>query len=185
MLSIGFTAYADVLEQKSLDSFIENTCDVIQEYDADKEFTVDDNDNNDFQSCRLIVKATGSFDTFGAKENIKGFEDIHILQYKSASATKSAYNKLKDEKNVGSVGIDKIVSPLQDDNDKEEDTSTDVFPESSNGHLCDWATERTQSAQVNEYIKKNNIPLTDLTVGVIDTGVDYNHEFLKRQNCPY
>ena len=30
-LSIGFTAYADVLEQKSLESFIENTCDVIQE----------------------------------------------------------------------------------------------------------------------------------------------------------
>ena len=63
--------------------------------------------------------------------------------------------------------------------EEESDTSTDVFPESSNGHLCDWATERTQSAQINEYIKKNNISLTDLTVGVIDTGVDYNHEFLK------
>ena len=178
-LSIGFTAYANVLDQKSLDNFIVNTCDVIQEYDSDKEFTVDDNECNDFQSCRLIVKATGSFDTFGAKENIKGFEDIHILQYKSVSDTKSAYNKLKDEKNVESIGIDKIVSPLLDDNNEEKDTSTDFIPRSSNGHLCDWATERTQSAQINEYIKKNNISLTDLTVGVIDTGVDYNHEFLK------
>ena len=39
--------------------------------------------------------------------------------------------------------------------------------------------QNAQSAQVNQYIKKNNIPVTDITVGIIDQGVDYNHEFLK------
>lgn len=30
-----------------------------------------------------------------------------------------------------------------------------------------------------EYINENDIPLTDITVGVIDSGEDYNHEFLQ------
>lgn len=176
-LSIGFTAYADVVEQKSIDSFIENTCDIIHEYDENKDFSVVDN-SDDFQTCRLIVKANGAFDDLSAVEHIKGFMGFHILQYKSESDAEIAYNSFLNEKNILSVSVDKIVSPVQAE-ENDFDTSTDVFPESTNGHLCDWATERTQSAQVNEYIKANNIPLTDITVGVIDQGVDYNHEFLE------
>lgn len=175
-----------MLEEKAIDNFIENSCEIIREYDADKDFiSKDENvsaysseDNENFQTCRLIVKAEGSFDNFGAAEHIKGFMGFYILQYENETDTENAYNSLLNEKNVLSVNIDKIVSPAQAE-EEEVDTLTDVFPESSNGHLCDWATERTQSAQVNEYIKKNNIPLTDITVGVIDQGVYYNHEFLK------
>lgn len=189
-LSIGFTAYADVLEEKAINNFVDSSCEMIREYDADKTFesnetsqnedtqALDNKETLDFQTCRLIVKADGSFDTYGAKEHIKGFKDFHILQYKDEKSTEYAYTALQNEKNVLSVNIDKIVSPKQAEA-TEEDTSTDVFPESSNGHLCDWATERTQTAQVNQYIKENNIPLTDITVGVIDQGVDYNHEFLQ------
>lgn len=179
-LSIGFTAYAEVLEEKAVESFVDNACEVIQEHDADKELlpSEDEDDEPDFQTCRLIVKADGGFDDFGAVEHIKGFMDFHILQYKNETDTENAYNSLSKQKNIVSVNIDKIVSPIQAEED-ESDTSTDVFPQSTNGHLCDWATERTQSAQVNEYIKKNNIPLTDITVGVIDQGIDYNHEFLQ------
>ena len=184
--SIGFTAYADVLEEKSIDKFINNSCEIIREYDADKDFVSEDENmsayssamSGNFQTCRLIVKADGAFDNCGAVEHIKGFMNFHILQYENEADTESAYNFLLNEKNILSVSIDKIVSPAQAEDD-EVDTSTDVFPESSNGHLCDWATERTGSARVNEYIKENDIPLTDITVGVIDQGVDYNHEFLK------
>lgn len=184
-LSAGFTAYADVLEEKAIDNFIENSCEIIREYDADKDFISEEEaisaynseKNENFQTCRLIVEADGAFDDFGAIEHIKGFEGFHILQYKSESDAEIAYNSLLTEKNILSVNIDKTVSPLQ--SEEAEDTATDVFPESTNGHLCDWSTERTQSAPVNEYIKKNNIPLTDITVGVVDTGVDYNHEFLQ------
>lgn len=82
---------------------------------------------------------------------------FHILQYKNETDAENAYNSLLIEKNILSVSVDKILSPVQAE-ENEVDTSTDVFPESSNGHLCDWATERTQSAQVNEYIKANNSP---------------------------
>jgi len=152
-LSIGFTAYADVLEEKAIDNFVENSCEIIREYDADKDFISEDenvsayssNNSEDFQTCRLIVKADGTFNDFGAAEHIKGFMDFHILQYENETDTENAYNSLLTEKSVLSVNIDKIVSPAQAE-EEEVDTSTDVFPESSNGHLCDWATERTQSA---------------------------------------
>lgn len=178
-LSIGFTAYADVIEEKAVESFVDNACEVIQKYDSDKTLEDPDSDSNkpDFQTCRLIVKVDGNFDDFGAKKHIKGFKDIHILQYENESSAKEAYCSLQNEKNVLSVSVDEIVVPLQSDYPYED--ATEVFPQSTNGHLCDWATERTQSAQVIDYIEENNIPLTDITVGVIDSGVDYNHEFLQ------
>ena len=71
-----------MLEEKAIDNFIENSCEIIREYDADKDFiSKDENvsaysseDNENFQTCRLIVKAEGSFDNFGAAEHneVKG-----------------------------------------------------------------------------------------------------------------
>ena len=149
-LSIGFTAYADVLAEKEIDNFIENSCEIIREYDVDKDFISEDetisaynsDKSEDFQTCRLIVEADGAFDDFGAVEHIKGFMGFHILQYKNETDAENAYNSLLIDKNVLSVSIDRIVSPVQAE-ENEVDTSTDVFPESTNGHLCDWATERT------------------------------------------
>ena len=149
-LSIGFTAYADVLKEKAIDNFIENSCEIIREYDADKDFISEDESTSadtsqrdeNFQTCRLIVKAEGGFNDYGAIEHIKGFMGFHILQYKNETDAEYAYNALLSEKNVLSVSVDRIVSPAQAE-EEEVDTSTDVFPESSNGHLCDWATERT------------------------------------------
>lgn len=178
-VSIGFTAYADVLEGQAVERFVDNACDVIQDYDSEKVLTPSEEESNepDFQTCRLIVKADGSFDTFGALEHIKGFKNIHILQYEDENSAKQAYEALENEPNVLFVSVDGVVSPKLSDDRFEG--ATEVFPESYNGHLCDWATERTQSAQVIEYINENDIPLTDITVGVIDSGVDYNHEFLQ------
>ena len=68
-LGIGFTVYADVLEEKAIDNFIENSCEIIREYDADKDFISEDenvsayslDNSGDFQTRRLIVKADGAF----------------------------------------------------------------------------------------------------------------------------
>ena len=46
-LSIGFTAYADVIEEKAVESFVDNACEVIQEYDADKELLPSEDEGNE------------------------------------------------------------------------------------------------------------------------------------------
>lgn len=174
---VGFITYAEALESKAVENFIDDTCELIRSNDSEKNFDTSAAEN-DFQTCRLIVESSGRFDTCGAVKQIKGFENFHILQYSNEADTKAAYSALQNDDSIISVDIDRVISALQSEED-DEDTSTNVFPESSNGHLCDWATECTQTAQVNEYIKKNNLPLSDITVGVVDSGVDYNHDFLQ------
>lgn len=184
MFSMNFSVYAEQAEEIALTGFIENTCEVIKEYDENKQLEVNDNNQNEkiseslnFQTCRLIVRADGKFDDEDANEHIKGFEDYHILQYANENQTENAYYQLQNEKNVISVNVDAVVSPTQ--GDEIIDTSTDIFPDTKNGHLCDWSTEQTQTAQVNDYILKNNIDVSEVTVGIIDQGVDYNHDFLQ------
>lgn len=58
-LGIGFTAYADVLEEKVIDNFIENSCKVIREYDADKDFISEDENVSAYNSAiRYITLLT-------------------------------------------------------------------------------------------------------------------------------
>lgn len=49
----------------------------------------------------------------------------------------------------------------------------------SKDYLCAWSADRTQSKRLQDYLKANNIQMREIIVGVVDTGVDYNHEFLK------
>lgn len=46
-------------------------------------------------------------------------------------------------------------------------------------YLCDWSHDRTQSKRLQEYLAKSNIPMKEVIVGVVDSGIDYNHEIFE------
>lgn len=123
----GFAVYAgEKEEEKGITDFIDGVVELTQKYDKGKEFAAPtedetaqiqsfsaDNENTtneitdnvsptytlqDFQTARLIVRADGKFDRFGALEDISGFEDFHILQYESPEAAMEAYENLQVEK---------------------------------------------------------------------------------------
>ena len=121
LLTASFTAFAsESQESNAIRGFIDGITELVQEYDTDKEFTVPENDeskqiqsfsaestadetyNNaaqeytlqDFQTARLIVRANGNFNPYGALEEVSGFEDFHILQYESPEAAMEAFEKL-------------------------------------------------------------------------------------------
>ncbi len=188
-------------ESKELNSFINGITQLVREYDADKEFTVPDNDETaqiqtfsaenttdettdndtseytlqDFQTARLIVRANGNFDDCNALEHISGFEDFHILQYESPEQAMSAYTDLQAEKNITNVAPDEVAAPLQGEK-VETLTASEI---SEKDYLCGRSVDRTQSKRLQEYLAQSDIPMKQVVVGVIDTGVDYNHEFLK------
>lgn len=199
LFTISFTALAaDKQEMDDIDGFISGITELVQEYDADKEFivsendesmqiqafsaenTVDETDNNaeqeytlqDFQTARLIVRADGKFNTYGALENVSGFEDFHILQYESPEAAMAVFEQIKHEKNITKIAPDEVVAGLQGEI---SENTVDI----SKDYLCAWSTDRTQSKRLQDYLKANNIQMREIIVGVVDTGVDYNHEFLK------
>lgn len=199
---VGFTPAAAKANKtdasNDINGFIDGITKLVQEYDESKEFTTSENDepmqiqsffaenttdetsNNaeqeyilqDFQTARLIVRADGKFNTYGALEDVSGFEDFHILQYESPETAMVAFKQIKDEKNITKIAPDEVVAGLQGEI---SENTVDI----SKDYLCAWSTDRTQSKRLQEYLKSNNIQMREIIVGVVDTGVDYNHEFLK------
>lgn len=194
----GFVVYAEEeKESKGINNFIDGIVELTHEYDKGKEFvTPEENETaqiqaffaqnseevtdstkpeytlQDFQTARLIVCANGKFNQYGALEDVSGFEDFHILQYESPETAMLAFKQLQSEKNITKIAPDEVVAGLQGEiSENTVGTSKD--------YLCAWSTDRTQSKRLQDYLKANNIQMREIIVGVVDTGVDYNHEFLK------
>ena len=128
----------------------------------------------DFQTARLIVRADGNFDDFGALENVSGFEDFHILQYESPEAAMEAYENLQVEKNITEVNLDLVCT-------YSGYVSTPEDPDiiSKDEFLNDWSRDRTQSKRLQEYLAEADIPMKEIIVGVVDSGIDYTHEIFE------
>ena len=196
------TLAAESQESSNIDSFIDGITKLVQEYDVGKEFTTpendesiqiqsffaedttDETDNNaeleytlqDFQTARLIVRADSKFNKYGALEDVSGFEDFHILQYESPETAMSAYGQLQKEKNILEVDIDLVCSNCRYESDPD---NPDIIPKDE--FLNDWSCDRTQSKRLQEYLVKSNIPMKEIVVGVVDTGIDYNHELFENR----
>lgn len=189
---------ADTNESKKITEFTNGIADLARKYDSEKEFVapeedetaqiqafsaenkVDETDNTatqeytlqDFQTARLIIRADGNFDKCGALEEVSGFEDFHILQYESPEAAMDAYRQLQKEKNVIEVDLDLVCTYADSTPDNPELILKDEF-------LNDWSRDRTQSKRLQEYLVKSNIPMKEVIVGVVDTGIDYTHEIFE------
>lgn len=186
-------------ESKEINNFIDGVVELTQEYDKGKEFVAPEEDETaqiqpfsaqnseevtdstepeytlqDFQTARLIVRADGKFDDFDALEHISGFEDYHILQYDSPEAAMSAYGQLQKGKNMLEVDIDLVCSNCRYESDPD---NPDIIPKDE--FLNDWSRDRTQSKRLQEYLAKSNIPIKEVIVGVVDTGIDYTHEIFE------
>lgn len=197
----GFAVYADEKnESKEINNFIDGVVELTQEYDKGKEFVAPEENETaqiqpfsaqnseevtditeteytlqDFQTARLIVRADGNFDKFGALEDVSGFEDFHILQYESPEAAMEACTNLQAEKNVTNVAPDVVIDGLQGD-------ISETLSESelnNKKHLCDWSCDRTQSDRLLDYLETQDIPEREIVVALIDSGLDYNHEFFE------
>lgn len=191
---------ADTNESKKITEFTNGIADLARKYDSKKEFVTpeenetaqiqafsaqnseEDTDSTeteytlqDFQTARLIIRADGNFDKCGALEDVSGFEDFHILQYESPETAMEAYINLKAEKNVTNVAPDVVIDGLQGD-------ISETLSESelnNKKHLCDWSCDRTQSDRLLDYLETQDIPEREIVVALIDSGLDYNHEFFE------
>ena len=199
----SFTALAaESQESGNIDSFIDGITKLVQKYDKGKEFVTSEGNETgqiqafstqnseevtditeteytlqNFQTARLIVRANDKFDEFGAKEHVSGFEDFHILQYESPEAAMNAYKIMQTDKNVISASPDIVINGCT--GDVSEIISQNEASEGT--HLCDWSTDRTQSKRLLDYMDTHSISQREIVVALIDSGIDYNHEFLKER----
>ena len=200
----GFAVYAEEeKESKGINNFIDGIVELTHEYDKGKEFVASEENEmaqiqaffaqnseevtdstkpeytlQDFQTARLIVRANDKFDEFGAKEHVSGFEDFHILQYESPEAAMDAYNELLARQNVIEVEPDLIQKMGSFESEK---SNKPIAYSRSPKHLTPWSLQRTQADRLLNYLETNNVSMRNITVAVIDSGLDYNHEFLKER----
>ena len=127
-------------------------------------------DLSEFETMRLIVKSDEEIDTLNAASVISGYRDLWILQFESANDAAEAFEYYSALDKVEYVEPDRIVTL---------DTFEPSAPEiHENGHLS-WGPEAIGSDEVLKYLTDNSIELPEVKVGVLDSGIDNNHEFLK------
>ena len=146
-----------------------------------------------FATRRLIVKTKAStIDKRGAAECISGYNDLFILQYNSVSETSSAYDYY--------CGLDSIIY-VEPDYIRIMQSDEAVYKQNSDlnnivGNIggaeerfydiqekgLSWVSQKVGFDDIKSTLAQKLLP--QVTVAVIDSGVQTDHEFLKGRLLP-
>lgn len=202
IICLSVSAISNNTEEADINDFINGINELTQKYDAEKDFEVTsenissenfsedaptyysassvsenetiDEPEIDFQTCRLIVQSDIDFNNYGAVEVVSGFENFHILQYETEADAKNAYENLLNNPDVISVDIDAVISV--DSVETTSATSEETTYTQEDFNNC-WSLNATGMDKVLEYYNDKQFP--EIIVGVIDSGVNYNHELFE------
>lgn len=134
-------------------------------------------DNNEFESCRLIIKTAGRLNTLNAVSYVNGFDNLWVLQFDSIESTCKAFEFYSKQNYVDFVEADKIISAA--------DAGEFVFSTyDTEKEYLSWGPEFLGLDRFNQSLITSGKPLASITVAVIDSGVESNHEFLKGRIIP-
>lgn len=134
--------------------------------------------NRAFQSKRLIVKSTAAIDLRGAVDCVSGYRNLYILQYATESAAKSAYAYYVSCPTVEYAEPD-YIRIMQS-----ESAGSGILTDRGAGELLYPVREKAQSwvsAQIgfeDISLRLAEMQLAEITVAVLDSGVDTDHELL-------
>lgn len=124
-------------------------------------------------SNRLIIKSSKSIDKLDSVDLVEGYNDLHIIQFDNSQSAEQALEYYENNKYVEYAEEDMMISA------SETQTATSI---TYDNHLS-WGSE---SIGVDDYIDYlgNISELPEIVVGIIDTGIDLDHEFLKNRIIP-
>lgn len=128
-----------------------------------------------YQTERLIVKSKYDINPLDSVAIVEGYNDLHIVQFDNQESAKQAEEYYNKQTLIEYAEPDIAVSA--DEYDEVEATAADDDMGINYGHHLSWGSE---AIGVDDYI--DYMPsleeLPEIVVGIIDTGIDYDHEFL-------
>ncbi len=179
-LSIVFTSLsaASALEielPKGLEGFTADVSEMIREYDQtvaekpDLFTTADDENTTDdlYDTNRLIVKSSRKIDTLNSIDYVSGYNDLYILQFGNDEDCDEAleyYSSLE------------CVEYVQEDGILKETTIEEVEPTVNEAAI--GTSSQYQSDLFGYTNAKANMGSEEVTIAVVDTGVQNDHEYL-------
>ena len=122
-------------------------------------------------SNRLIVKSKHDIPILDGVDIVEGYNGLHIVQFDNSDSAHKALDYYKENNLIECVEADATVSTCEIDNTVHYDN-----------HLS-WGSE---SIGVDDYIDYlgDLEALPEVVVGIIDTGIDTDHEFLQDRIVP-
>lgn len=161
-------------ERKSVSLFSNRIEELNTEYELDSEsLEANANENNpNAVEDRLIVKTKDKISDDTALESVSGLE-YTVLQYEDKQAMEQAYDELRDKGYT--VEKDRVLS-IKDNAIKNLRTMADETAGDTAEISDKWSYESVMSDYAKAEIKKSVAYNNEIVVGVLDSGVDYNHE---------
>ena len=130
---------------------------------------------SEFETCRLIVKSEEKPDKLNSLGIASGFEDYHIVQFMNEHDAEVALDYYSEQDGIISVYPDEIIS-LADFEAEEITVSKQMkVPE----RLNSWGADAIGLYDLKDYLINKNIQMNESVIGVVDSGVDLDHEFLQ------
>ena len=126
----------------------------------------------DYHTKRLIVKTKDNeaIESHGAVASVEGFQGLHIFQYATIAETDSAMELFSADEEIDSVELDYKVYIETENTNAVNYPQFDVVPTKN-----DWPCSIINTSDALSKIE--NTSNRDVVVAVLDTGMDYNHEF--------
>lgn len=146
------------INRNSIRTFSDSVNELIDTYDCDEEYVTEKDSSQRFIRDRLIVSSDKITDDCGAVDKVVGL-GYTVLQFEDGEAADAAREKLIAD------GCGAEYDAVLSCNDV---TSTPSTSEK-------WGNERVESEETLNAIKASGMELSEVTVGVLDTGVDYTH----------
>lgn len=118
---------------------------------------------------RIIVKSSSEIEAFDAI-SVAEYGNLYVLQFDNLSSAQKAYDFYSSCAQTQYVEYDKELSAADFEGETDDDTD---------GEHLSWGVASTGLDRLCGELRDNNVALEKVVVAVIDSGVDYNHEFLK------
>lgn len=154
---IPFSAYAaDITPEISLEEFSEQLSDMSDEYAEEP------------VSNRIIVKSKRNINEFDSVDIVEGYDNLHIVQFDNSDSAEQALEYYNDSKYIEYAEEDMLISVTETENS---------LPASYDNHLS-WGSSAIGVDDYFDYLGDTSA-LPEVVVGIIDTGIDLDHDFLK------
>lgn len=161
LVSVVYPCQSVIAAQANKNSavyFSDSVNEIIDEYDADEKYVDDAESSQVFIKDRLVVPSDKVKNDYGATESLCAL-GYTVLQYDSEDAAATAKERLVAD--GYNAQYDSVLSC--EDVNSTSSTSTR------------WGNDRIESQETLNAIKASGKELSEITVGVVDTGVDHTH----------
>ena len=163
----------------SVNDISSNTLDKESAEDMGFEVDIDDDTvtlSKPYQTQRLIVKSKYDIDPLDSVAIVEGYNDLHIVQFDSEESAKAAQEYYEKQNRVEYAEPDLVVSTAE--YDEVETTAADENMGINYGKHLSWGSEAIGVDDYIDYLPSVD-QLPEIVVGILDSGIDYDHEFLK------